>query len=129
VEAIFNVPMVTDATSEFIRIARAGTDVEHRFVLGFSSPHAGALNPNQAFNSDPGDIESNTGIEDTHAPLRDAISGVFNLVYHTLGSMLLKLILHPLIERRLILFHGDHVVIATVDDLLYCFFGCATHPD
>jgi hypothetical protein len=28
----------------------------------------------------------------------------------------------------LILFHRNHIIIATVDNLLHCFFGCAVHP-
>lgn len=127
-QAILNVPMVANAMSEFVCIGGAGTDVKHRFMSEIPTSNASALNPNQSLDSDPGGIESNNPIQNTDRPLRGAVSRVFKLVYHAVWSLLLKLIVNPLVELGLILFHRNHIIIATVDNLLHCFFGCAVHP-
>ncbi|BAU10596.1 unknown protein [Leptolyngbya sp. NIES-3755] len=128
VEAILNVPMLSDTTAQFFGIRRQGTKVEHGFVNWLSATNTRALDANQALHTYPSCIQSRQGFQNTDRALRGAVSRMFNVICDAISRMLLKLGCNPFVKLGLILLDGNHVVIATVDDLLNGFFGCARHP-
>lgn len=90
-QAIFNMPVLSDPLSKLGGIGRQGTDVEHRFMKRLVGACASPFHSNQALEPDPSSVDTLCGFQNTDDAFGESVAGSLHLMVGRASSVLLEL--------------------------------------